>query len=262
MPIEATVFAQIMNLLDYRELGRCVEKYGGNYRIRSFSCLDQFLCMAFAQLAEKRSLRATVFSLQQMHHKLYHMGIKGQLSKSTLADANNSRDWRIWRDYAQSLIVRARQLYQTEAIRVDEEIAMAVYAFDSTTVDLCLSVFPWADFRSTKAGIKLHTQLDLRGSIPVYIDITEALGNDVKALDKLNPEAGSIWLFDRGYLDFGRLYQFTLAGAFFVTRAKGNTRFKRVYSRPVNKSTGLLCDQVGMLVVKKAGTSIPPSCAA
>jgi hypothetical protein len=262
MVFQLTVFAQVLELVEHRELDRCIEKYGGNYRIRSFSCLDQFLCMAFAQLAEKRSLRATVFSLQQMHHKLYHMGIKGCVSLSALSDANNMRDWRIWQDYAQSLITRARALYQKEAIQVNEEIATAVYAFDSSTVDLCLSVFPWANFRSTKAGIKLHAQLDLRGFIPVYIDITEALGNDMKALDKLNPESGSIWLFDRGYLDFSRLYKFTLSGAFFVTRAKENTRFRRVYSKPVNKSTGLLCDQAGVLALKKAGRTILKSCAA
>lgn len=262
MVFQPTIFAQVMELLDHRELRRCIERYTGNYRIRSFSCLDQLLCMVFAQLGEKQSLRATVFSLQQMAHKLYHMGIKGRVSMSALSDANNSRDWRIWRDYAQSLIARAKELYRKEPIRVDEEIDTAIYAFDSSTVDLCLSMFPWADFRSTKAGIKLHTQLDLRGFIPVYIDITEALGNDVKALDKLNPEAGSIWLFDRGYLDFSRLYKFTLAGAFFVTRAKENTRFRRVYSKPVDKNTGLICDQTGVLVLKKAGMAIPQNCVA
>lgn len=262
MPIQATVFAQLMELVDHRELFRCIERYGGNTRVRTFSCLDQFLSMAFAQLAEKRSLRATVFSLQKMRHKLYHMGIKGHVSKSTLADANNIRDWRIWRDYAQSLIIRAQVLYGDEGIQVDEEVAAAVYAFDSSTVDLCLSLFPWADFRKTKAGIKLHTQLDLRGKIPVYVDITEALENDVKALDKLTPVPGSIWLFDRGYLDFSRLYKFTRIGAFFVTRAKDNTRFRRVYSNKVNRSSGLICDQIGVLVLKKASKTTQQNCAA
>lgn len=262
MPIQATVFAQVMELLEHRELNRCIERYGGNERIRSFSCLDQFLCMAFSQLAGKRSLRATVFSLRQMQHKLYHMGIWGRVSLSALSDANHSRDWRIWQDFAQSLIVRARFLYQDAPVKVDEEIVAAVYAFDSSTIDLCLSVFPWADFRRTKAGIKLHTQLDLRGFIPVYIDITEALGSDVKALDKLNPEPGSIWLFDRGYLDFSRLYKFTRPGAFFVTRAKDNTRFTRLYSKPVDRSGGLICDQTGVLTLKKAMTVTRKNCAA
>lgn len=262
MVFQETVFAQLMSLLEHNELDRCIERCAGNSRMRTFSCQDQFLCMAFGQLAQKKSLRATVFSLRQMKHKLYHMGISGKVSLNTLSQANARRDWRIWQDYAQSLITRARVLYRDEGIRVDEEIATAVYAFDSSTVDLCLSVFPWADFRSTKAGIKLHTQLDLRGFIPVYIDITEALGNDMKALDKLNPEPGSIWLFDRGCLDFGRLYKFTRVGAFFVTRAKDNTRFRRVYSRTVDRSTGLVCDQIGVLEVKKAGKTIPESCAA
>jgi len=261
MPVQATVFAQLMELVDHKELNRCIERYQGNAMMRSFNCLDQFLCMAFSQLAEKKSLRATVFSLRRMKHKLYHMGIRGSISLNTLSRANMRRDWRIWRDYAQSLIVRARTLYSEADIRVDEEIQAAVYAFDSSTVDLCLSLFPWADFRSAKAGIKLHTQLDLRGSIPVYIDITEALGNDVKALDKLTPEAGSIWLFDRGYLDFRRLYKFTLVNAFFVTRAKDNTRFKRVYSNPVDRSTGLICDQIGVLALKKALRITRQSCA-
>lgn len=252
MTFQLTVFAQLMQLLDHDELKRCIGRYDGNARVKSFTCLDQFLCMAFGQMAQKKSMRSTIFSLCQMQHKLYHMGIRGRVTLSALSDANNRRDWRIWQDYAQSLIGQARKLYRDETIRVDEEIATAVYAFDSSTVDLCLSVFPWAAFRSTKAGIKLHTQLDLLGLIPVYIDITEALGSDVKALDKLNPESGSIWLFDRGYLDFVRLYKFTQVDAFFITRSKVNTRFKRLYSRPVNKSTGLICDQTGVLEVKKA----------
>ena len=262
MPIQSTVFAQIMDLVDQRELQRCINRYRGNDRVRTFSCLDQFLCLTFGQLAQKKSLRTTVFSLRHMKHKLYHMGIRGNVSLNTLSRANNRRDWQIWKDYAQSLIIRARALYKDEDIRVDEEIKVAVYAFDSSTVALCLSVFPWANFRTTKAGIKLHTQLDLRGAIPAYIDITEALGNDVKALDKLNPEAGSIWLFDRGYLDFSRLYKFTLTGAFFVTRAKDNTRFNRMYSKLVDKTTGLICDQIEMLTLKKAVRTIPENCAA
>ena len=262
MTFQETVFAQLMEMIDHHELARCISRYRGDGYVKRFSCVDQFLCMVFGQLAQKKSMRATVFSLRQMKHKLYHMGIRGGISLNTLSNANNRRDWRIWQDYAQSLIGQARKLYEKESIRVDEEIKAAVYAFDSSTVDLCLSLFPWADFRSTKAGIKLHTQLDLRGFIPVYIDITEALGNDVKALDNLSPEGGSIWLFDRGYLDFARLYKFTQADAFFVTRAKDNTRFRRVYSNPVDRSTGLICDQIGVLMVKKAEMIIQQSYAA
>jgi len=185
MTMQLTVFAQIMGLVEHNEFRRCVERYQGNARIRTFSCLDQFFCMAFGQLAQKNSLRETVFSLRQMRHKLYHMGLRGNVSLNTVANANAKRDWRIWQDYAQSLVIQAQALYTDARIGVDEEIKTAVYAFDSSTVALCLSVFPWADFRKSKAGIKLHTQLDLRGRIPVYIDITEALGSDVKALDKL-----------------------------------------------------------------------------
>lgn len=262
MPVQATVFAQLMDWVDRGELHRCIEKYGGNTSARTFTCLDQFLCMAFAQLAEKRSLRDTVFALRQMKHKLYHMGIRGTVAKSTLADANANRDWRIWRDYAQTLIPKARALYQDEEIKIDEEIQAAIYAFDSSTVSLCLSLFPWADFRRTKAGIKLHTQVDIRGNIPVYIDITEALGNDVKGLDNLPLEPGSFYLMDRGYLDFSRLYKFTRIGAYFVTRAKDNTRFNRLYSWPIDKKTGLICDQIGVLVSKKVARIIPRSYAA
>lgn len=262
MPVQATVFAQILEQMDYRELSRCIGRYGGNRYVKTFSCVDQFLCLVFAQWAEKRSLRATVFTLVRMKPKLYHMGIRGSISVNTLSNANAKRDWRIWRDYANSLIIRARLLYKEERIEVDESIEAAVYAFDSSTVDLCLSIFEWAHFRKTKAGIKLHTQLDLRGDIPVWVDITEALGNDVKALDILVIEAGSVYLLDRGYLDFTRLYKFTQLKAFFVTRAKGNTRFRRVYSAPVDKNTGLICDQTGFLETKKAGMLILKSYAA
>lgn len=251
MPVQATVFAQLMELVDHKELQRCIERYGGNTLVRSFNCHDQFLCMVFAQLGQKKSLRATIFVLNRMKHKLYHMGIRGNVAKSTLADANSKRDWRIWRDYAQSLIPKARELYQNEEIKLDEEIQAAIYAFDSSTVALCLSVFEWAHFRRTKAGIKLHTQVDIRGTIPVYIDITEALGNDVKGLDGLILEVGSFYLLDRGYLDFARLYKFTQFGSFFVTRIKHNTRFTRLYSRQVDRSTGLMYDQIGVLSLKK-----------
>jgi Domain of unknown function (DUF4372)/Transposase DDE domain len=261
MPIQPTVFAQIMALLDHDELNRCIERYEGNARVKSFTCLDQFLCLVFAQFAEKRSLSATVFTLSRMRQKLYHMGIRGNVVKSTLADANQSRNWRIWRDYANSLMARSRLLHSEVLIQVDEDIQSAVYAFDSSTVDLCLSVFEWAHFRRTKAGIKLHTQLDLRGDLPVWLDINEALGSDVKALDNLPIEPDSFYLMDRGYLDFSRLYKFTIMKAFFVTRAKDNTRFRRVYSSPVEKSTGLICDQIGSLETKKAALHILKSCA-
>jgi hypothetical protein len=262
MAFQETVFAQIMSWVDHDELDRCIFRYAGNRYVKRFSSLDQFLCLLFAQLGEKRSLRATVFCLCRMKSKLYHMGIRGNVALNTLSNANAKRDWRIWRDYANSLILRARALYTEEAIQVDEEIQAAVYAFDSSTVDLCLSVFEWAHFRRTKAGIKLHTQLDLRGNIPVYIDITEALGNDVKGLDNLPIEAGSFYLMDRGYLDFSRLYKFTRIEAYFVTRSKDNTRFRRVYSTPVDKSTGLICDQLGFLETKKVGRPILKSFAA
>jgi len=262
MVFQETVFSQLVEMVDHNEFRRCVARYCGDYRTRSFRCWDQFLCMLFAQWGEKESLRSTCFVLERMSGKLYHMGIRGRVSLSALSDANQNRDWRIWRDYANTLILRARLLYKEERIDVDENIEAAVYAFDSSTVDLCLSVFEWAHFRKTKAGIKLHTQLDLRGDIPVWIDISEALGNDVKALDILLIEAGSVYLLDRGYLDFTRLYKFTQVKAFFVTRAKDNTRFRRVYSNPVDKSAGLICDQLGFLQAKKAERPILKSCAA
>jgi hypothetical protein len=262
MPVQETIFAQLMQLVDHHELDRCIARYDGNSRIRTFSCQDQFLCMTFAQLAEKKSLRSTVFSLRRMKSKLYHMGIRGNVALNTLSNANAKRDWQIWRDYAQSVIPQARNLYRGTRIATDEEVKNTVYAFDSSTVDLCLSLFSWARFRKTKAGIKLHTMIDLRGIIPVYIDITEAKVNDVKALDWFNPEPESIYLFDRGYLDFSRLYKFTQVSAFFVTRAKHNTQLKRVYSRPVDKNTGLICYQTVVLALKKVVRTTPKSCAA
>jgi Domain of unknown function (DUF4372)/Transposase DDE domain len=262
MPVQETIFAQLLQLVDHNELKRCIDRYEGNSRVKTFTCQDQFLCMIFAQLAEKKSLRSTLFSLQRMESRLYHMGIRGRVSLSALSDANARRNWQIWQDYAKSLITQAGKLYTDEKLSIDEEIENTVYAFDSSTVDLCLSLFRWARFRKTKAGIKLHTMIDLRGIIPVYIDITEAKVNDVKALDWLTPELGSIYLFDRGYLDFSRLYKFTLVGAFFVTRTKHNTRFSRLYSNPVDKSTGLICDQIGVLSLKKAMRTILKSCAA
>ena len=207
--------------------------------------MDQFLCMAFAQLTYRESLRDIEACLRAMQSKLYHMGIRSRISKSTLADANENRDWRIYADFAQILIHVARELYIKEEFAV--ELDQTVYALDSTTIDLCLALFPWAKFRKHKAGIKLHTLLDLRGNIPTFIRITEALVHDVNILDDIIPEAGSFYIMDRGYLDFGRLYIFHQCLAFFITRAKGNFRFRRLYSHPIDKSTGLRCDQTIML---------------
>ena len=207
--------------------------------------MDQFLCMAFAQLTYRESLRDIEACLRAMQSKLYHMGIRSRISKSTLADANENRDWRIYADFAQILIHVARELYIKEEFAV--ELDQTVYALDSTTIDLCLALFPWAKFRKHKAGVKLHTLLDLRGNIPTFIRITEALVHDVNILDDIIPEAGSFYIMDRGYLDFGRLYIFHQCLAFFITRAKGNFRFRRLYSHPIDKSTGLRCDQTIML---------------
>jgi hypothetical protein len=217
--------------------------------------MDQFLCMAFAQLTYRESLRDIEVCLRSMQTKLYHMGIRSRISKSTLADANENRDWRIYGDFAQVLIHIARELYIKEEFAV--ELNQTVYALDSTTIDLCLSLFPWAEFRKHKAGIKLHTLLDLRGNIPSFIRITEALMHDVNILDEIILEAGAFYIMDRGYLDFGRLYTFHQCLAFFVTRAKGNFQFRRLYSHPVDKSTGLRCDQTIVLTGFYASKDYP-----
>ena len=236
-----TVFSQIMDFLPLRDFRKCVKRYRGSHKVQKFSCLDQFLCMAFAQLTYRESLRDIEACLRAMQTKLYHMGIRSRISKSTLADANENRDWRIYGDFAQVLIHLARELYIEEQFAV--ELYQTVYALDSTTIDLCLSLFPWAKFRKHKAGIKLHTLLDLRGNIPSFIRITEALLHDVNILDDLLLEAGAFYIMDRGYLDFGRLYTFHQSLALFITRAKGNFQFRRLYSHPIDKSTGLKCDQ-------------------
>jgi hypothetical protein len=250
-----TVFSQIMDFLPLRDFRKCVKRYRGNHKVQKFSCLDQFLCMAFAQLTYRESLRDIEVCLRAMHTKLYHMGIRSRISKSTLADANENRDWRIYGDFAQVLIHMARELYIEEEFAV--ELDQTVYALDSTTIDLCLSLFPWAKFRKHKAGIKLHTLLDLRGNIPTFIRITEALRHDVNILDDLLLEAGAFYIMDRGYLDFGRLYTFHQCMAFFVTRAKGNFQFRRLYSHPVDKSTGLRCDQIIVLTGFYASKDYP-----
>jgi hypothetical protein len=240
-----TVFSQVMEFLPLYEFRKCVERYHGDYRVRNFSCMDQFLCMAFAQLTYRESLRDIESCLRSMQSKLYHMGIRANISKSTLSDAGETRDWRIYADFAQILIHRARNLYLKEPFGV--ELDQTVYALDATTIDLCLSLFPWAYFRKNKGAIKLHTLLDLRGSIPSFIEITDGKVHDVNILDILIPEAGSFYIVDRGYLDFARLYLLHQARAFFVIRAKSNLNYRRLYSRPVDKSTGLRCDQTVIL---------------
>ena len=250
-----TVFSQVMEFLPLAEFHKCVERYSGNYKVQKFSCLDQYLCMAFAQLTFRESLRDTVVCLQSCHSKLYHMGIRGPVSKSTLADANDSRDWRIYADFALVLIHQARQLYLKEPFGVDLE--NTVYALDATTIDLCLALFPWARFRKNKGAIKLHTLLDLRGPIPSFIEITDGKVADVNILDILIPEAGSFYIMDRGYLDFERLYALHQAHSTFITRAKSNSRLRRLYSRPVDTTTGLRCDQTVVLTVPASVASYP-----
>lgn len=235
------IFSQIMDHLPLYEFYKCVHRYRGHHQMKKFSCLDQFLTMAFAQLTYRESLRDIEACLRAQKTKLYHMGIRGNIAKSTLADANDKRDWKIFADFAQVLIHLARRLYADEDFGV--ELDQSVYALDSTTVDLCLSLFPWAHFRKRKGAVKLHTLLDLRGSIPTFIYISDGKLHDVNILDQLMAEPGSFYIMDRGYLDFARLYQITEGLAFFVIRAKSNLKAKRIYSRPVNKKTGLLCDQ-------------------
>jgi hypothetical protein len=236
-----TVFAQVLSLGHRETFRRCVERYGGDAYIKVFPCHDQWLAMAFAQLTSRESLRDLEASLGARRPLLYQMGFRGTIARSTLADANERRDWRIYADWAQTLIRRARKLYATEPFAL--ELEQTVYALDATVIDLCLSLFPWAHFRSTKAAIKLHTLLDLRGSIPTFVALTEGLVHDVNILDELPIEPGAIYVMDRGYLDFVRLARFTRASAFFVIRAKSNLKFYVVESRPVDKSSGLRCDQ-------------------
>ena len=239
------VFSQVIDHLPLHTLQRCVKRYQGHYKVISFSCLDQYLCMAFAQLTYRESLRDIEACLRAQETKLYHMGIRGKVSRSTLADANQMRDWRIYADFAHSLIHIARKLYINEEFGV--ELNQTVYALDATTIDLCLSVFPWAHFRQTKAAIKLHTLLDLRGNIPTFIHISDGKLHDVNVLDILIPQAGAFYIMDRGYVDFARLFTLNQCQAFFVTRAKSNLHFRRVYSHPVDKQSGLICDQTIML---------------
>ncbi len=245
MNIGRTVFAQLMEFFPAYEFRKCVERYNGNYKVISFTCLDQFLCMAFAQLTYRESLRDIEACLRGAKPKLYHMGIRSKVSRNTIAHANETRDWRIYADFAQVLIKIARELYTEEDFGL--ELDQTVYAFDSTILDLCLSVFPWATFRKGKAGIKLHTLLDIKGNIPVIIRITPAIIHDVNILDDLLFEAGAIYVFDRAYVDFARLYRIHHSRAFFLSRAKSNFVFKRLYSQPIDKSTGLRADQIIMV---------------
>jgi hypothetical protein len=235
------VFAQLMQHLPLTTFRRCVTRYRGAFKVKSFSCLDQFLCMAFAQLTFRESLRDIEVCLRAQSSKLYHLGIRSAVARNTLANANAVRDWRIYADFAQSLIGIARLLYAQESFGVD--LQETVYALDTTTIDLCLSVFPWAVFRSTKAAIKLHTLLDLRGNIPTFIHISAGKVHEVNILDQLLPEPGAFYIMDRGFLDFERLYRFHEAGSFFVTRGKSNLKVQRRYSHPVDRTTGLICDQ-------------------
>jgi len=239
------VFSQVIESFPIHSFRRCVKRYRGNYKIKTFTCLDQFLCMAFAQLTYRESLRDIEACLRSQRQKLYHMGIRGKVSRNTLANANKVRDWRIYADFAQSVISIARQLYIDDDFGV--ELDETVYALDSSTVDLSLSVFPWAKFRQAKAAIKLHTLLDLRGSIPTFIHISDGKLHDVNVLDKLIPEPGSFYVMDRGYLDFCRLYTMNLQSAFFVIRAKSNFQFRRMYSHLIDKNIGLRCDQTIVL---------------
>jgi len=240
-----TIFAQLMDFLPIYEFHQCVQRYHGHYKMKSFSCWDQFLCMAFAQLTYRESLRDIEACLRSAQRKLYHMGIRGKVSRNTLAHANQVRDWRIYADFAQILIARARRLYANDSFGV--ELNQTAYALDSTTIDLCLSLFPWAKFRAHKGAVKLHTLLDLRGSIPSLLIITHGKVHDVHILDQLIFEPGAFYIIDRGYLDFDRLYAIHQASAFYVIRAKSNFRFKRLYSRPVDKSSGVQSDQIIVL---------------
>ena len=249
------VFSQLMEHLPAKVFRRCVQRYRGDRRIQSFTCLDQFLCLAFAQLTHRESLRGIEVCLRAHRDKLYHMGIRGGMARNTLANANRKRDWRIHADFAQALIRIARPLYAEEDLGL--ELDNTVYAFDSSTVDRCLSVFPWALFRSTKSGVKLHTLLDLRGNIPAFIHVSEAKLHDVNVLDLLVPEPGAFYIMDRGYVDFERLFLLHRLGAFFVVRAKSNIKFRRRYSAAADRSTGVRCDQTIVLTGAKTRKRYP-----
>lgn len=250
-----TVFSQLMDYLPTYEFQKCVTRYSGDYRSRSLSCHDQFRAMAFAQLTYRESLRDIETCLRSVSGKLYHMGFRSTIARSTLADANESRDWRIYADFAQTLIAIARPLYANDPIGV--ELNESLYALDSTTIDLCLSLFPWAKFRRHKAAVKMHTLLDLHGNIPTFIRITEGQTSDVNILDEFLPEAGAFYVMDRGYIDFERLFVFTLCSAFFVVRTKENVLLQRRYSHPVDKSTGVRSDHTVILTTIESTKAYP-----
>lgn len=250
-----TVFAQLISFVSHNEFNRCVTRYSGNKSMRSFSCWDQFLTMAFAQLTYRESLRDIEVCLAAQRHKLYHAGFSGPIRRSTLADANEKRDWRIYRDFAQSLIQIARPLYAHSDLGL--ELEATAYAFDATTIDLCLSLFPWAKFRRRKAAIKLHTLLEIHSAIPVFIAITSGAVHEVNLLDELQPEPGSFIVMDRGFVDFQRLYRLHTALAFFVIRTKGNLAFRRRYSHQHDRATGVRSDQTIILTGPKSATLYP-----
>jgi len=250
-----TVFSQLISFLPDREFRRCVERYQGDIRLRGFSCWDQYLAMAFAQLTYRESLRDIEACLRSMQSKLYHLGFRGKVARSTLADANESHDWRIFADFAQVLIGIARPLHARDPMGVD--LQQSLYALDSTTIDLCLSLFPWARFRRRKAAVKMHTLLDLHGNIPTFIRVTSGDVHDVNLLDEILPEAGAFYVMDRGYIDFQRLFVFTLSSAFFVVRTKSNVLLQRRYSHPVDKSTGVCSDQT-VILTSFASASVYP----
>ena len=263
MNIGQTVFAQLMEHLPRYEFQKCVGRYQGDARLRGFSCWDQYLAMGFAQLTYRESLRDIEACLGSISGKLYHMGFRGKVARSSLADANEAHDWRIFADFAQALIGIARPMYAHDPIGVD--LDHTLYALDSTTIDLCLSLFPWAKFRQHKAAVKMHTLLDLRGNIPTFIGITDGKVSDVTMLDEILPEAGAFYVMDGGYVDFGRLYVFTLSAAFFVTRTKKNVLLQRRYSHEVDKSTGVHSDHTVILTPHRKLTNLlhmfrVPSC--
>jgi len=255
MNVGRSVFAQLISFLPDREFRRCVDRYDGDQRSRGFSCWDQFLCLSFAQLTYRESLRDIEACLRSVQPKLYHMGFRGKVSRSTLADANETHNWRIYADFAQALIRIARPLYAHDPIGVD--LNQSLYALDSTTIDLCLALFPWAKFRRRKAAVKMHTLLDLRGNMPTFIRISDGKTHDVNVLDEITPEPGAFYVMDRAYVDFARLFALTLCSSFFVVRTKKNILFQRRYSHAVDKSTGLRSDQTVILTTAASSKVYP-----
>ena len=251
----STIFSQLISFLPDREFRRCVERYRGDYRLRGLSCWEQFLAMAFAQLTYRESLRDIEACLRALGPKRYHLGFRRSIARSTLADANETHDWRIFADFAQHLIGIARPLYVGDTLGVDLDASL--YALDSTTIDLCLALFPWARFRARKAAVKMHTLLDLHGNLPAFIHISDGKMHDVQALDRIDIEPGAYYVMDRGYIDFERLYRFTLGSAFFVTRTKKNILLERRYSHPVDKSTGVSADQTVILTSFESASAYP-----